>query len=91
MEMNREYKYRDHVFDMKIELNDSGKDAAGKIWHTLMVSSQGFLNYYEEYAIDDSLIHAGVISAQKHAKYFVDRIENITNAQTDLISLGFKA
>jgi C4-type Zn-finger protein len=88
---NKEFKYKDYNFNIKIELFSSmERRLNGQVLHTLTINDMGASNFYIKKEILDENLEKEIFELENKAKLYVDNKSQTREIDLRLEMLGFK-
>jgi len=89
--MNKEFRYKDFVFNISVELNTKvEKRINGKRWHTITINDMRSDGYYKKQEVLSNQLETEIDKLKIAAMDFVDSDERYTSDEQLLLKLGFK-
>ena len=86
--LNKEFTYRFHKFNIKIELNTRITDSDK--YHTIFILEKSLDGYYKKDEVNDKHIEIGISDFERYAKKYVDeKLDGQKDIDIRLSNLGF--
>jgi hypothetical protein len=92
MDMNKEFEYKNHTFNIKVELNTKvERRPNGNRWHTVTINCMDNDNYYKKAEVlDEKLVDHIKFGEQLAKKYIDEKLSKVNPIDERLSKLGFK-
>ena len=88
--MVKRFEYRNHLFEMEVEISKDVKANESNIWHLIITKGIGDNDYYNEKRVPDFGLENFIYSEEQRAIKFVDDKLGGFSVEDRLAKIGFK-